>query len=132
MFHWLCSWLPRTPDPNKAFAANRILLLESWFRTAAPSGKPKWLTWVGYEPLGEPHFAHNIALVPLMVRFEPVPGGPLEDVPQAREPRAVVAVFRFTRGQWTTDGRALFNLTVHQVAEQLGKMGEIRSRELPR
>lgn len=132
MFHWLRTWLPRPPDPKTAFAANRIALLETWFRTAAASGKPKWLTWVGYQPFGEPHFLHDVALVPVMVHFEPVAGEPLEDVPQACEPRAVVAMFRFTRGQWASDGRAVFNLTVQQVVEQLGKMGEFRNTELPR
>jgi hypothetical protein len=115
VFHWFRS-LFRRPASPAAFDAARGELLAHWFRTAAGAGKPKWLTWAGWEPAGEPLIVRDLALVPVVVRFEPVPGGPLEDVPQAREPRAVVAVFRWERGYWTTDGRAVFNLTPQQVA----------------
>ncbi len=118
MLRWLRS-LFRRPASPAAFEAARGELLDHWFRTAAGTGRPKWLTWAGWEPAGEPVFAGAFALVPVVVRFEPVPGAPLDDVPQAREPRAVVAVFRWERGRWATDGRAVFNLTPQQVAGQL-------------
>ena len=108
------------------FARDGPALFQDWFRVASTSGKPKGLTWVRYEPIGEPHFAHEVALVPVLVHFEPVADGPLADVPQAWEPRAVVAVFQFIRGHWKTDGRAVFNLTPQQVAEQVEKMGKFR------
>jgi hypothetical protein len=115
---WLRS-LFRRPDPAADFRANLPRLLADWFRTAAHSGRPKGLRWVSCEPLGDPHFGPGWAVLPVMVQFEPTPDGGLEDVPQAKEPRPLVAVFAWKK-EWTTTGRAVFNLTAAQVAAQLG------------
>ena len=89
--------------------------LGRWFAAAAATGKPRGLTWLGYEPAGDPLVVRDgdrlLSLLPAVVRFEPVPDGELADVPQAREPRTVVAVFEFRDGRWETDGRTVFNLT---------------------
>ena len=58
------------------------------------------------------------ALVPVLVRFEPVPGGGLEDVPQAREPRPAVAVFAPRDGRWVPTGKLVFNLSVEELGER--------------
>jgi hypothetical protein len=79
------------------------------------------MIWVNCEPLGEPLFGPGWAVLPVLVQFEPTPGGGLEDVPQAKEPRPVVAVFAWARRRWTTAGRAVFNLTAAQVAAQLAR-----------
>jgi hypothetical protein len=115
---WLRS-LFRRPDPPADFRANQPELLAEWLRAAAAFGKPKGLTWVGYEVLGEPLFGPGWAVLPVQVQFEPTPDGGLADVPQAREPRPVVALFAYTRRRWGTGGRAVFNLTASQVASQL-------------
>jgi hypothetical protein len=117
---WLRS-LFRRPDPPAEFRARRPELLAEWFRTAASSGKPKGLVWVSCEPLGEPLFGPGWAVMGVMVQFEPTPDGPLADVPHAREPRPVVAVFGWNRGRWATSGRAVFNLSASQVAAQLAR-----------
>lgn len=122
MLTWLRS-LFRRPDPPAVFRANRAALLAEWFRTAAAAGKPKGLRWVSFEPLGEPLFGPGWAVLPVMVQFDPTPGGGLEDVPQAKDPRPVVAVFAYTRRRWGTGGRAVFNLTAEQVAKQLANPG---------
>jgi hypothetical protein len=89
--------------------------LGRWFAAAAATGKPRGLTWLGYEPAGDPLVVRDgdrlLSLVPAVARFEPVADGELADVPQAREPRTVVAVFEFRDGRWETDGRTVFNLT---------------------
>ena len=118
MLRWLRR-LFRPADPAAEFLARRGELLAEWFRVASTSGKPKWLTWVGYEEIADPLFVRGLALAYLLVRYEPVADAPLEHVPQAREPRPVVAVFTFRHGRWATDGRAVFNLTPQQVAERL-------------
>ena len=120
MLHLLRS-LFRRPDPPAEFRRRQGELLRLWFHAAAGTGKPRGLTWAGCEPLGEPLFGDGWAVLPVQVRFEPVAGGPLEDVPQAREPRPVVAVFAYSRRRWGTSGRAVFNLTAGQVAEQLAR-----------
>jgi hypothetical protein len=110
------------PDPPAEFRGRQAELLALWFDTAATSGKPKGLTWQGYEPLGEPLFGGGWAVLPLLVQFAPTPDGGLEDVPQAKEPRAVVAVFAYARRRWSTSGRTVFNLSPAQVAEQLARL----------
>jgi len=120
MFRWLRS-LFRRSDPPAEFRSRQTELLDLWFRTASATGKPKGLTWVKCEPIGEPIFGHGWALLTTMVQFEPVADGPLADVPQAREPRPVVAVFAYTRLRWSTGGRAVFNLSAEQVATAMSK-----------
>lgn len=120
MFHWLRSLFIR-PHPQAEFRARQSVLLSVWFDTAAKSGRPKGLTWTGYELLGEPLFGDGWAVLPVLVRFEPVAGGPLADVPQANEPRPVVAVFGYARRRWSTSGRTVFNLSAEQVAERMSR-----------
>ena len=120
MLTWLRS-LFRRPDPPAEFRSRQTELLAEWFRTAVASGKPKGLVWVKCEPLGEPIFGHGWAVLTTMVQFEPVADGPLADVPQAREPRRVVAVFTYTRRGWSTTGRAVFNLSAEQVAKAMSR-----------
>lgn len=93
---------------------------------AAETGKPRGLTWVGCEITGAAVLARDrqtrgiVAFVPVVVRFEPVPGGDMEDVPAARDPRPATAVFAFVRGHWATDGRVVFNHTPEQTLATFG------------
>ena len=119
MLSWLRT-LFRRPDPPAEFRANEPALVAEWFRTMATSGKPKGLTWVTCEVIGEPLFGHGWAVLPAMVQFEPTPDGGLEDVPQARDPRPVVAVFGYARRRWTP-GRTVFNLSAGQVAKAMNE-----------
>jgi hypothetical protein len=107
------------PDPAALFRADQPALLALWFRTTAATGLPKGLTWQAVEPLGEPLFGKGWAVLPVLVTFEPILDGPLSDVPHAREPRPVVAVFRFARREWSTSGRVVFNLSAERVAASL-------------
>lgn len=105
------------------FRAEIDRLRDTFHQAAAATGKPRGLTWIAVEPNGEPVFVMGrqepVALLPVVVRFEPVPGSDMEYVPAAREPRPVVAVFNFNGRTWRTTGRAVFNLTVEQVAAQM-------------
>lgn len=125
MLRWLRS-LFRRPDPPAEFRGREPELLDLWFRTAAAAGKPNGLRWVSAEPLGEPIFGTNWAVLPVQVQFEPTADGPLADVPHAREPRPVVAVFAYARRRWGTSGRVVFNLSAAQVASQLGRPSSSR------
>lgn len=120
MFAWLTS-LFRRRDPAEEFRQDPAGFARLWFDTAARSGQPKWLTWTTHEVTGEPLFVRTFALLPVLVTFEPIPDSPLADVPQARDPRSVVAVFTHDGRTWTTTGKAVFNLTPQQVAERTVK-----------
>lgn len=120
VFRRFWQWLRRAPDAVPPFQPERELPV--WFARAAAAGTPRGLTWVGFDPAGEPLLVGDadrvLSLMPAVVRFEPDPDGELADVPQAREPRTVVAVFELRRGRWETDGRTVFNLTPRQFAER--------------
>jgi len=127
MFQWIRSWF-RKPEPHavaeQGFRATLDNLLQAWFALAAARGKPKYLLWKSAESLGEVVFVVEVesqrlvALQELLVQWEAEPDSPLADVPQASEPRRVVAIFWREGGTWQTDGRAIMNLSAQQVLEQ--------------
>ena len=92
---------------------------------ASATGKPRGLTWLSCEIIGDAVLARNTvrvihALVPVVIRFEPIEGSEMEDVPAAKEPRTATAVFTFVRGHWHTDGRVVFNLDPRQALSHFG------------
>jgi hypothetical protein len=92
---------------------------------AAATGKPRGLTWVSCLITGDAVLARAaaggiVALVPVEVRFEAVPGSDMEGNPNAAEPRRATAVFTFARGGWHTDGRVVFNLDPARAAATFG------------
>lgn len=92
---------------------------------AAATGKPRGLTWTHCEIIGDAILARNhakriVALVPVVILFEPVVGSDMEDVPAACEPRTATAVFSYIRGHWHTDGRIVFNLSPQQALTHFG------------
>jgi hypothetical protein len=100
---------------------------EMLLKAAASTGKPRGLTWAACLITGDAVLARDVnsggivAFVPVQLNFEPVPGGDMEDVPAAREPRPATAVFTFSRGHWHTDGRVVFNLNPPQAVAHFGK-----------
>ncbi len=114
-------------DPDRAaFERDRPILMEKWFAFFSETWRPRGLKLLGFGEVGETVWAkdsvegHWLELIPALIRIEPVAGGELDDVPQAREPRAVVAVFRLVRRNWVPDARAIFNLTPAQVIGRSG------------
>lgn len=112
----------REPNPTEIFHSLRGELLRQWFEHTSGAGKPRGLCWATFELAGETVFGRiqdqTLALVPLVVQFEPLPGGELAEVSQAWEPRTVVAVFVYRRGRWQTEGRAVFNLTPAELLQR--------------
>lgn len=99
---------------------------ETVVTTASATGLPRGLRWVACRITGEALLVRDIAtgailaLVPVEVRFEPIEGSDMEDVPAAREPRPATAVFGYDRGNWQTAGRVVFNHTPEQAAATFG------------
>lgn len=86
-------------------------------KAAAATGKPRGLRWIScrftddYTLVREKATRRLAALIPVTVQFDPVPGGDMEGVEAATEPRQATAVMHFRRGAWVSDGRTLFNMT---------------------
>ena len=98
--------------------------LAEQFRAAADAtGMPRGLRWLAVE-LGQPRLVAVeratgalMGLVAVEIRFEAIPGGPMEDVEAVGNVRAATAIFVHRDGQWTSDGRAVFNLGPQQALQ---------------
>ena len=98
--------------------------LEARFMTlAGQTGLPRGLEWVDCDFDDEIVLARQksngqlCALVSVAIRFEAVQGGDMEDNPNVGNIRAATAVFHYDGRQWTTQGRAIFNLNPRQTVE---------------
>jgi hypothetical protein len=99
--------------------------LEAEFLTqASRSGKPRGLEWVNCDFDDAVTFARDRqtgdlrALVGVTISFAATEGGGMEHVEAVGNLRAATAVFRFAEKRWSTDGRAVFNLTPNQTIER--------------
>ena len=59
-----------------------------------------------------------VALVGVTISFSAIEGGGMEDVEAVGNLRAATAVFNWNGRQWTTDGRAVFNLEPREVLDR--------------
>jgi hypothetical protein len=91
--------------------------LEAEFLSLASArGKSRSLVWADCEfdnavaIARDRHSGQLRALVGITVTFAPSDDGGLEDRDAELSQRAATAVFHFDGAQWTTDGRAVFNL----------------------
>lgn len=98
------------------FHLRREWLEVQFLSLASQTGKPRGLAWENCDFQDDVAFARDRetgelrALVGVTISFTAIAGGDLEDNPNVGNLRAATAVFRFDRDQWTTDGRAIFNL----------------------
>jgi hypothetical protein len=110
---------------REMFALQRERLELYFIEAAQRSGKPRDLRWVDCDWAKEVKFARDkatgklVALVGVTVRFEAVEGTEMEDWPQVADLRNATGVFSFVRGQWHTDGRALFNMNPDEALERM-------------
>jgi len=106
----------RLEHARESFRLQRERLEAKFLDTAAATGKPKGLEWkdVEFEPtlelVRETESGDLLGLVPATIRFAAIAGGPMEGVEAVNNLRYATAVFVFRKGQWTTHGRALFNM----------------------
>lgn len=122
---WLLCRAVQVERAREFFRLQHERYEEHLLAAAAATGKPRGLAWAGCAFTGAAVVARDrtgalIALVPAEVRFEPVAGSEMEGVAAAHEPRPATAVFRFARGEWTTDGRVVFNLDPPRAAATFG------------
>ncbi len=102
--------------------------LQSQFLAAArATGKPRGLHWKNCELHENPRFAYDrtsgelYALISITVSFEAIAGGDMQDVEAVDNLRSATAIFFHRNGNWTTDGRVVFNLEPAQTLEHYQK-----------
>src|SRR5262245_66557667 len=101
---------------------------EKLLKAASATGLPRGLKWVSCQITGDAVLVRDtatggiVALVPVLIQFEPVEGSDMEEVPAAREPRPATAVFTFHKGSWHTAGRVVFNHTRDQTVDASAKL----------
>jgi hypothetical protein len=111
---------------REEFNLQREDLQKRFFEAAASSGKPRGLAWKSCDFHDGALFAVDRAngelhaLVGVTISFEAIEGGGMEEVEAVGNLRCATAVFTTRDGQWTTDGRAVFNLEPHETLERFG------------
>jgi hypothetical protein len=105
----------------KQFVRDRDKLEAAFFNAAASSGKPRGLAWKqcafqqGVLMARDRANGELVGLVGVTIGFEAIPGGAMEDVEAVGNLRAATAVFTNNGREWTTQGRAVFNLEPREV-----------------
>jgi hypothetical protein len=108
----------------KQFARNRQALESDFVRAAEATGKPRGLAWKECGFQGDFLLArdrangHFVALVGVTISFEAIEGGGMEDVEAVGNLRAATAVFDWNGREWSTKGRAVFNLEPREVLDR--------------
>jgi hypothetical protein len=122
---WRRDRLRRQIDLATAEFARRRPSLQEDFRAAANvSGKPRGLRWKSCDFQDSVVLARDratgqlIGLAAVTVAFEAVAGGGMEDVEAVGNLRAATAILTWSGHEWTTTGRAAFNLEPHEVLDR--------------
>lgn len=106
---------------KKLFHLRREWLEARFFSLAAASGKPRGLTWIDCDFEDDVSFARDRAqkqlraFVGVTIRFAAVEGGGMEENENVGRLRAATAVFLLDDAEWSTLGRAIFNLSPDQA-----------------
>lgn len=108
---------------RKDFHRQRERVEAKFFQLASNSGKPRGLTWTGCDFDDDVVYVRNkrsgelSAFVAVTISFEATIGGGMEEVEAVSNLRAATAVFHNQRGQWATDGKAIFNLNPTEAVQ---------------
>jgi hypothetical protein len=114
----------RVERARREFANDRVSLESEFFAKAAASSKPRGLAWKSCAFQDGMLLARDrangelVALVGVTIGFEAIEGGGMEDVEAVGNLRAATAIFTWAGADWTTAGRAVFNLEPREVLER--------------
>jgi hypothetical protein len=106
------------------FVRDRDELEAEFLAAAGASGKPRGLTWKqcdfndGLLLARDRANGDMIGLVGATIRFAAIEGGAMEEVEAVGNLRAATAVLTWKHGQWTTEGRTVFNLEPREALER--------------
>jgi hypothetical protein len=108
----------------REFDAERDALRIAFLKAAAASGKPRGLAWKDVALDDRFILARDrangelVGLAGATISFEAVAGGGMEEVEAVGNLRAATAVYTHNGREWTTQGRAVFNLEPREVLER--------------
>jgi hypothetical protein len=108
---------------RESFRLQRERMEAKFLQSARSSGKPRGLLWKDCQFESPVEFVRDkktgeiAALVEILVQFEAVEGGDMEDNPNVDTIRNASAVFSFHGGHWHTVGKALFNMNPSEAVE---------------
>lgn len=108
---------PSVEEAREAFAVQRPQLEKMFFDAASATGKPRGLRWKSCEFGSDVEMARDkrsgelLAMAPVTIAFEAVPGSDMEGLPAVGNLRSATAVFTWRNRRWVTAGRAVFNLS---------------------
>ncbi len=111
----------RTEIALKQFVRRRDELEAAFFKAASTSGKPRGLAWKqcsfqqGVVLARDRGNGDLVGLVGVTISFEAIEGGGMEDVAAVGNLRAATAVFVYSKREWSTQGRVIFNLEPREV-----------------
>ncbi len=114
----------RIERASREFRRDRPSLESLFFETASASGKPRGLAWKSCAFQDGVLLARDrangelVGLVGVTIAFEAIEGGGMEEVEAVGNLRAATAVFTWNGREWTTAGRAVFNLEPAEVLER--------------
>jgi hypothetical protein len=106
------------------FVRDREALESQFFKVASASGKPRGLAWKqcafqdGMLLARDRANGEFVGLVGVTIGFEAIEGGGMEEVEAVGNLRAATAVFTHDGREWTTLGRAVFNLEPRETLER--------------
>jgi hypothetical protein len=115
---------------REMFTLQRQRLEAQFHEAAAASGKPRGLRWLecqwgeDVEFVRERQTGQFAALVAVSIRFDACPGGDMEGLPAVDNLRNASGVFFFQAGQWSTVGRAIFNMNPDEAAAHFSNQYE--------
>jgi hypothetical protein len=113
---------------RREFERDRNSLENAFFDAAAATGKPRGLRWkqTAFQPgvlmARDRANGEFVGLVGVTIGFEAIEGGGMEEVEAVGNLRAATAVFTHNGHEWTTQGRAVFNLEPREVVERYKDM----------
>jgi hypothetical protein len=106
------------------YVRDRDEIQTTFLAAASASGKPRGLSWKqcvfqdGLTLARDRATGEIVGLVGATIGFEAVEGGGMEEVEAVGNLRAATAVLTWHHGQWTSQGRAVFNLEPREVLER--------------
>jgi hypothetical protein len=125
----------RFAEARRDFHRQRERLEAKFLQLGVTNAKPEMPPWMDCQFDDDVAYARNrstgelSALVAVTILLSDFDGGPEETRGEPPDPfRLATAVFRFDRGHWMTDGRAIYNLspteTIHFYQRELEMVGQ--------